>query len=212
MEDRNDIRAGLADGLIQSLSAQLVANGTIDPSGMSEQEFKIAALTELKQLLQEEVEFRFVLNHKSSVLKEARHFAQEAKGEFAIMFYATWIEHWLNGMYVWKLERLGKPGEYILERLQRRSIKQKVTTEWTSAFGENFDSAWKKSILEIAAHRNAFVHYKWQVEDDDDAFSESKAKVQELLAKAEMLVSQLSAKEHRMVYAGSAHFRIFDQP
>ena len=73
---------------------------------------------------------------------------------------------------------------------------------------EEFDADWKKAILEIAGHRNAFVHYKWPAEPYD-AYSESKAKIPELLAKAEMLVSQLSAKEHRMVYAGSPHYSEF---
>ena len=85
MEDRTDLHADLVAGLIQSLSAQMVANGTIDPRYV-EQEFKIAALTEVKRLRQEEVEFRFMLDHKSFVLEQARHFAQETKGEFAIMF------------------------------------------------------------------------------------------------------------------------------
>lgn len=204
MGNENASHHEFVDGLIRSLSAQLVADGLINPEGLSKREYQIAALTELKQLIQDGTEFNFIVDHKDSVLQQARAFAQESATDFALMFYATWIEHWLNGMYAWQAKRSGTSGEDLLRKLRFGSMNKKMTSDWIATFGEELDTSWVNIMLEIADHRNSFVHYKWPVQDDSD-FSNLKDTRSELLRKAEWVVDKLRAKEHTMVYGGFPH-------
>ena len=190
------------EGLIQSLSAQLVADGLVDPTGLSQREYRIAALTELKRLNDKGVEFNFIIDHKDSVLQQARVFAQDSTPDFALVFYAMWFEHWLNGMYAWQSQRVGAPEEDLLRQLRFGSMKKKMTSGWTSTFREELDASWVEVILEIADHRNAFMHYKWPVQDDMGSFSDSKAKKIAALEKAEWAVEKLKTLQHQMMYRG----------
>jgi hypothetical protein len=62
-----------------------------------------------------------------------------------------------------------------------------------------------KTMLEIAEHRNAFVHYKWPIQDDSEDSLGSKDTKLELLGQAECVVVKLKAMEHQMVYGGFPH-------
>jgi hypothetical protein len=205
MDNDNASRDSFAAGLIRSLSAQLVADGLIDPTGLSKGEYEAAALAELKRLREDGFEFNFIVDHKDSVLKQARSFAQAAEADFAIMFYAMWIEHWLNGMYAWKSTRVSAREHDLPSQRRFRSMKDKMTSDWSSTFGEKLDASWVKTMLEIAEHRNAFVHYKWPIQDDSEDSLGSKDTKLELLGQAECVVVKLKAMEHQMVYGGFPH-------
>ena len=181
-----------------------MADGLIDPEGLSKREYQVAALTELKRLIQDGTEFNFIVDHKDAVLQQARAFAKESAADFAIMFYATWIEHWLNGMYAWQSKRSGTSEKDLLCKLRCASMKKKMTSHWTATFGEELDTSWVDIMLAIAHHRNTFVHYKWPVQDDWD-LSNLKDTRAELLRKAEWVVDKLRVKEHAMVYGGFPH-------
>ncbi|MEW9872569.1 hypothetical protein [Arthrobacter sp. HS15c] len=204
--DRNDIsEEELKDAVIHSLSAQLVADGLIDPSGLSKYEYKAAALAALRRLKSEGAEFYLIVDHKDSVLEQAKEFAEAGKADFAIMFYAMWIEHWLNGMYVWKSTSRGAPQEEVVGQLRNSSMKQKLTSKWNTAFGDELPANWVHLMLDIAGHRNDYVHYKWRVQGEFEELSKMKDMKIELLRKAEWIVGELESLEHQMVYGGFPH-------
>jgi hypothetical protein len=200
--DRSDVdEEELRDALIRSVSAQLVADRLIDPTGLSKREFEAAALAELRRLLNDGVEFNFIVDHKSSVLEQARAFAQSGQADFAIMFYAMWIEHWLNGMFIWKSASPGAPPADV-HKVLRGSLKNKLKIEWAEYFGDKLASRWIDVMLDIADHRNEYVHYKWREDPSKEEVRKST-----LLLNAEWVVGELDAMEHQVVYAGFPHIK-----
>lgn len=195
----------LAKSLIDSLAASLVAQGRIQPSGMTEAEFQQALTAELRQLVADDVTFSFTLDHQDSLLKEARAFAEASHTDFAIMFYATWIEHWLNWMYVWRAERSGfKKADTVL--LIKQPMYQKTGIIWTLTFGAELDVELVDAIRDIASWRNTFVHYKWQPEDEDEPRSQKKDIGRQRLATAESVIDRLSALRNELALGGAQDF------
>lgn len=182
----------LAAALLRSLAAQLVADGVIDPSGMTQEEFRSAFLAEMQGIREEGSEVKFILDHQDSVLEQARIFEEAEKADFAVMFYATWVEHWLNDMIVWKLQRAGTPQSDIVQLIRVTNLKRKIGKVWTDTFGEELDQNLVTCILALAERRNSFVHYKWQALEETEIDSE-KAGKDAVLSEAANLVQQLEA-------------------
>ncbi|MDN3937093.1 hypothetical protein QWJ39_12325 [Arthrobacter sp. YD4] len=199
--DENELKADL----IKSLAAQMIADGVIDPTGMSAKEFRAAFVAEARAIVAEDGGFSVILDHQDSVLEQAQAFEASGKADFAITFYATWIEHRLNDMFIWKVKRLGKPQSEAVELIRLNSVKRKTGKVWTDTFGHELDTDIVATILDIADRRNAFVHYKWQAMGDEE-MDDAKAEKAAVLAKTEPLVRQLIELRTDMVFGDSTGF------
>ncbi|MFE5837188.1 hypothetical protein [Arthrobacter sp. NPDC056493] len=195
----------LAKSLIDSLAASLVAEGRIDPRGMTEAEFQLALTTELREIIADGVEFRLIPDHQDSLLKQARAFAEASDIDFAIMFYATWIEHWLNWMYIWQAEQSDLEHSDAMS-LIKQPMHHKAGIIWSLTFGQGLDADLLRGIRDVANWRNAFVHYKWLPDEEEDSLTQKKDRARQRLATAEAIVARLTALRNELALRGAQDF------
>ncbi len=186
----DDVKAMAAERAFQSLARSLALDGTIDIEGKSVDEVRVLVADWVRDNA-DNFEIHPVITHEKDLLEEARRQRDAGKLKFAVMFYATWIEHTLNGALhdfaeAQDLER----DEYVA--LVRLSLREKMGVVWRLLTGADFPSGLRSSIFKIADERNSFVHYKWGPAPEtspDERASRSSAQ----LELAESIVAELSA-------------------
>lgn len=140
------------------------------------------------------------LDHGRSLLAEAIAHRKRGRHDFAIMFYATWVEHWVNGMILVGATRMGLEPAEARQFLRETRLPSKVGHLWTLLFGEPLPDGVGGKIAKVAKARNDFIHYKWEgfpVDEDDD-----RGHLQQVAALADELVNELNEVEERIVFSG----------
>jgi hypothetical protein len=186
------------DAMFQSVAADLVRFGEVDLTKMTDHELRGRVYFELREWIASEGPLLLTIDHQGGLLAEARRFGESNKAAYAIVFYATWIEHWFNSMFGWKAAVLGIDVAGS-ERLMRQPMVDKAGVSWRLCFNSEFPVDLRKSILRISERRNAFVHYKWRYEDAD---SDARAEEENLLLVAESIIVELDELENRLMYGG----------
>jgi hypothetical protein len=191
------------ESLLRALAASFVADGDIDPAGMTQDEFFDAVSTQVNDFLAlPDSALEVTFDHQSNLLEKARAFADQSETDFAIIFYATWIEHWLNWMYLWKARNSGWKQSDTLT-LIKQPMNQKIGILWTLAFGTPLDEAIVKSILKIASWRNVFVHYKWPNVDHKPSDSEAQREHAARISAAESVVELLQNLRNQVAFSSA---------
>src|SRR5437870_13475588 len=83
--------------IVQSVYETCVARGQLDPMGKA----PAALAAEFVRMMEAWIkdpkrEFKLIVDYGESLLVEARRFGEVSKHEMALLFYATWFEHWIN--------------------------------------------------------------------------------------------------------------------
>ena len=210
--DADEDMDSLIEAFARSLGAGFVETGEIDPAGMTPTELADAIAAKIKEVLANDAKFSVVIDHQGGLLAQARSFAQEQRTDFAVMFYATWIEHWLNRMIAWKLRLLGRDEKLTRRQLMRLGLDQKVGAAWALLFEDSLSQDLAARIREVAEARNSFVHYKWEAIDPDHApASEQMSAEKDLLARAESAIVELEAIRDRLVMGGIGAVEFFSE-
>lgn len=199
--------AEMGEMFFKAWGADLVESGEIDPKGLTQEEFDIAIRNNIRETFKLNPDHKFMIriDHKASLLNQARDFHKDGKYEFSIVFYAIWIEHFINWMLISKMNRLDIHASNHADVL-RQPFQQKIGIVWKLLFGnETLDEQLVKDILKIAEMRNSFVHYKWNnvdpnLIDPNDMNSESR----DLITLAESTVSSLNSFHSEKVFGGLA--------
>ncbi|MET4583751.1 hypothetical protein ABIE21_003282 [Conyzicola nivalis] len=189
--------------LVTGVAKDLVGSGELDVRNLSERDF-IAALSSKLRDLQDAGAFEPVLvelDHLDTLLGRARAAAREDDFDYAIVFYATWVEHWLNMMIAWRAREDGSDDAAITELIRSTNFHAKTGSSWRSMFGEPLDDV---GLLRDLGHlRNDFLHYKWQpFPVDDERRFDRKNHRSGYIAKVEAAVSRLVGVEDRLRYPG----------
>ena len=194
----------LFTSLLLSIAKDLVGSGRLDPSGMSETEF-VAHLAAEVQALRDAGAFEPVtvqISHMESVLKRARASAADGDFNFAVVFYATWVEHWLNSMFAWHAQAVGATDK-VIEKLIRELVpfKDKTGSRWRNVFGEPLEDV--GLLREVARIRDEFLHYKWNSLDVDAETRFDRAEERRnYLEKIEAAIGRLCEMEARLRFSG----------
>ncbi|WP_433919515.1 hypothetical protein OIE50_33655 [Streptomyces canus] len=140
-------------------------------------------------------------NHERDLKGQADKFADEGKHEFAILFYATWIEHWLNRIILLRATGKGTHPELATALIRSSRIELKMGRIWSSLEIPKFPKGLARQVTRVMESRNAFVHYKWPSEDDEthsDSINRTKLEAQ----KAQQTVTELIELEDSIFYKG----------
>jgi hypothetical protein len=142
-------------------------------------------------------------DYQSELINEAGR--DERMGDFnlALMFYATWFEHWLNGMFVAREPMVALEREEIIRLIRETDLASKTGHIWQLLFGEKLPGDVVQTILKVAEARNAFVHYSWAPYLSEAEESSERRELQNLARRAAAAVTQLSAIEDKIAFAGS---------
>jgi hypothetical protein len=166
--DDPKIRAARSD-FIEELFFNAVESGIIQISDKAPQEildeFKVY-LDEFKLNIHDmnqrgEDGLRMIIDHRSTLLSYADREVRDGNGEVAVVFYALWIEHTVNGCLIRGLERKGYGPEVINPLIRELNLRTKITALWNIAGFPPLADENIRTIDQIAQARNGFVHYKY---------------------------------------------------
>lgn len=149
---------------VNMLCRQFLEEGIVEPDGKTEEQV-------LKELLDEVLKWSkqkpmmMSIDHKSGLLRQARQFAKSEKFAEAFLFYATWFEHWINGVLTRRLPKLSED----MRRQMLRDTNLKGKFKWLLPLIHEVEipSQHLNTIVRIAEIRNSFVHYKFILDDVD---------------------------------------------
>lgn len=82
--------------------------------------------------------------------------------------YATWTEHWINGIIATRCDVLRIPAKERKDLIKRTPLEGKCTWLFRLLGVKPIPNAHCARIRVMTDHRNAFVHYKWIGEDSND--------------------------------------------
>lgn len=143
-------------------------------------------------------------NHEPRLKSQGDKFLDEGKWEFATLFYATWIEHWLNRIILLRAIGTGVPQELATELIRSSQIEHKMGRIWRGLEIPRFPRELTRQVTRVMECRNAFVHYKWPVEDDETS-DKSLDRIKMEAQKARETVASLIEFEDLTFYNGRAN-------
>jgi hypothetical protein len=186
--------------VLASFFAKAVATGEIDLKTLGIDDAVVEFLKLMRAAVDsEDFDFGIVIDHSGEILEEARRYRENERYEFAIVFYAMWIEHWANRIISDGSARHGLESRITLLFIRKLSIIEKLEMAWAVFGWDNFPAEDFRLITTISDARNAFVHYKWTMrpidEDDDSA--------RRACEKAELIIPRLSELEGRITFGTS---------
>jgi hypothetical protein len=198
-----DDRRALARDVLRVATEGAVREGRIRLEGRTDEEIRNDINEYTDALLAEtDVQFAPQIDYQHKLINEAQRYAAEGYPSLALTFYATWFEHWLNGMYLEREPMVALEHEEIIRLIRETKLPSKTRHIWQLLFGEKLPDEVVQTILKVADVRNAFLHYKWTpgLEEEDRA---EKRELHDLAQRAAAIVTQLGAIEDRIVFAGS---------
>jgi hypothetical protein len=205
MSKPSDFEKALVIEVIRLVIENAVRYGDIRLEGRTDEEIKNDIHEYIHLRLTEPNTFASPVQYEyqSELIDEAQRY--EGKGDFnlALMFYATWFEHWLNGMYIAREPMVAVEREEIIRLIRETDLAGKTGHIWHLLFGEKLPGDVVQTILKVAEARNAFVHYSWAPYLSEAEESSERRELQNLARRAAAAVTQLSAIEDKIAFAGS---------
>jgi hypothetical protein len=151
--------------ICQCMAEDAIRSGRVDPKGKSDEQLKLALLECLRDEYLGQLG-GLVLDHTSTLLKRARRLREEGEFYFACLLYATWAEHWLNGLVSTAGQRRKLHTDEIAQIIRDTPLRGKLT--WLLSLLElpRIADRHRNAVIRLMDLRNGFVHYKWQGKDD----------------------------------------------
>nr|WP_315175985.1 hypothetical protein [uncultured Flavobacterium sp.] len=116
--------------------------------------------------LNEKVNYKVVIDHKTDIIETAREFLAKKKYNFARLLYATYFEHEINDLILELSQIKGLDKKTINEIIKSVNIIGKYSWLIIVLGAPKFSENHKKIIQKVSEERNAFVHYKYNPLDE----------------------------------------------
>lgn len=150
-----------------------------------------------ERVLKPETTFMTATDHRGYLLKETRKQLKADKQEFALLVFATWLEHSINSIVEGQCRRMGVSDDEIVDMLRNTPMKGKTTWLLYLLKLPRLTTSTRKSIDKIVEVRNWFVHYKWKFEDIDE--DSMKKNIESAASKVEKIVKDLRHYERKHI-------------
>jgi len=197
--------------VLQSVLETLISNGEITVNRKSTSELMHEAANYILDRPGFFDEWMATPSHEESLLAEARRYVVEDRPEFALMMFATWIEHRLNWLLMDAARRQGLTLRQAAQVVRDANMPQKTGTTWLLLLGSPFDAKTEKDIGKVATARNNFVHYKWPEGHLNDG-PPKVADMAEAISAAERAVRGLDDLFMAHVHGGDDQHQATDRP
>lgn len=179
---------------------RFVADGLLDPEGKSGAELKAEFCHQFEKAHKDKSSFYNVItDHTEDLLAAARAHAKRDKCDIACLFYATWLEHWVNRLIKEKAKALGD--ESLKTLIRETGLKAKYQCLPALLGIPRLCDTHVNTALRIAELRNGFVHYKFVPTHVDNLQRELQQWRREL-EKAETAVRYFQSYECKHIYKG----------
>jgi len=183
--------------LIRVIFESFVADGLVNPEGKTDKQL-LRELAKVSRNLVSQDTIPEIPILKPTILQEARVYARAEHPEIAVLLYATWFEHWINGL-------MSHRGRHVpltqaeSDCLLFSNLEAKYLS-FPAIFGfPRIAQKHLRAILDVAAARNQFVHYKYRSHDINKD-SPLKVRCTQAIKGAESVVRYLFRYERKYVY------------
>jgi hypothetical protein len=186
--------------LLVVLYEALLTDGHIDPTGQTEAQI----MAQVRKAAVEWSRHRPMLmsyDFKGDLLSAARRLKRTKQDNEAILYYATWFEHWINGVLIRKNQALAE--RESCQMLRDVNLKGKFTWLLALVHGKRIPQTHVRAIMQIGELRNEFIHYKYRMLDVDQP-DERKPKLLNAFRSAETAIRYLQHFEERHFFKGAA--------
>lgn len=189
---------------LHQIAENLLLGNHISTEGKTSEEIAYELMKKIQAYISAgRFEFEISIDHTDRLLKEARKALQDDRLSISSLFYATYFEHKINHLVVKASRRQKLPNVTIKQLLREVNLRGKCTWLFKLLALKEVAKQHQDTINEISEARNAFVHYKWPVEDDDPMQSDRKDReFRQRLNKAEKVVQYLRRFEETQIYNG----------
>ena len=176
-----------AQALVMDLATSFVKDGYLSTTGKTKEQF-VAEFMEFAK----NTEIILRTDYTESLLRQARSYRRERSRELACLFYATWIEHTLNGFISSLARRMDFADNEITDIIRETSYKAKMSWMLRLFGRDSFNNSHINLIVKLMEVRNAFVHYKWKPESN-----QVRKETEALLSRIERTVKYIQEYERR---------------
>lgn len=115
---------------------------------------------------EEDESLYFIIDHRETILKDAKAYLKNGKHEYAKVFFAMYFEHETNHLLLMLLNRNNKSDETI-KPLLRLSLDQKLTWVLDMLNIKRPSKSFLKFLSPLSEERNSFIHYKFVGKDSE---------------------------------------------
>ena len=119
----------------------MIADGTIDPRGKSAPELRREFVA--FWATNPDVTPVPVIDHRTDLLRAARRAVRVGDFLISCLLYATWSEHWLNGLIDQLARRKGFSGELTIEIVRESSMRAKLRWVMPLLGAPRLNSVWR---------------------------------------------------------------------
>lgn len=186
--------------LVEAVLETGIRDGSIDPTGKSEEELEAEFLRYLGRFAAPNSEVAFIDDHTKTLLGEARAYRESGQSELACVLYATWAEHFLNQLVITGAKRKGLSETDGVQMVRDLSYRSKVTWVPKLLGFRAIATSHQKALLKLGELRNQYVHYKWRGYNPD--LDEPEEEYANAVADFEKTVGYLGGYERREIYSG----------
>ena len=185
----------LGKQLFSEIVHSFYADGTLTESDLKlpTREFLDKFLSIVKK-----TDLKPIVDYRETILSQAEEFLRQKQFEYATVFFAMFFEHTLNGIIHTECKR-----RHIEEKDQStiiRSVDLYGKLTWLPLLlgHKKFNEKHLKTIKLLADKRNAFVHYKWKMEVEDEVVED--LKIQEQFKQVKAAVKYIRLYESNFFY------------
>jgi hypothetical protein len=155
--------------LFEVVFRSYIENGAIEIGTRSADEI----IGEFREVISDDVaqpdfEWRPIFDHRAKLLERAAAEATDGDANIAATLYATWLEHFVNGILALTFLRRGYNESTITPLLRELRLPTKASALWEIAGLHPIGDQNLRLIEQLLAFRNSFVHYKWKVVPEAD--------------------------------------------
>ena len=190
--------------LIKTSVLNAIRTGALDVANKTDRELQTAVVTYIAEMEKAPVLTTHLnLNYTDALLNEALDAVEHENALIAIIFYATWCEHWINGVITTLARRQGQSDAAIKKLIRKHNLFEKYTKVLDDLGIPRFDESIRDTLLTLAKQRNDFIHYKWEPFIVNDLASlKWFDDIDQLLASMPAHIKTLKAYENHHVYFG----------
>ncbi|WP_369187244.1 hypothetical protein [Streptomyces sp. R08] len=212
-ESAPSVDESLKSGILWGIVDQYVRHGLIDLEILTDEEVVNTALLDFLRYTDAKVaaiesqttwsddDVHVVTDHCDDLLKKAVGAMHADEHWFAILFYATWLEHWVNNVLMNLSVRSGAPEGVAVALVRSCSFHVKIKDVWTSLGATPLEKSQIHVMTDLMEFRNGFVHYKWQSRSVSDKEAYDR-RVEEVAVSAQNLVTTLEKLEDQLLFSG----------
>lgn len=159
----------------------------------------------LKQFVKQGGIGGFVIDHRESLLIQAKYFLQNSQFDYSKVFFATYFEHSINHLIEVYCAKRGISNQSKIEIIRNINIWGKLSWLLELIGLPKFNKVHLKTIKSLSDERNAFIHYKWNPESDLNKipdFEKEKKRIDNDFDSIKKAVRYFKNYESRLIFKG----------